>query len=51
MRRVINTGPQTKSFALEEDMKEEIEKGNIPYAVHAWEKHYPELLQKKYDDT
>ena len=30
-----------RDFALEEDMKEEIEKGNIPYAVHAWEKHYP----------
>ena len=31
------------AFALEANMKEEIEKGNIPYAVHAWEKHYPEL--------
>ena len=30
-------------FALESNMKEEIKKGNIPYAVHAWEKHYPEL--------
>ncbi len=35
-----------KGFALEENMREEIEKGNIPYAVHAWRKFYPELLQK-----
>lgn len=26
-------------FALESNMREEIEKGNIPYAVHAWEKY------------
>ena len=26
------------SFALESGMEEEIHKGNIPYAVHAWEK-------------
>lgn len=27
-------------FALETDMKESISEGNIPYAVHAWEKYY-----------
>ena len=27
-------------FALETGMREEIEKGNIPYAVHGWEKYY-----------
>ena len=31
------------TFALEANMKEEIEKGNIPFAVHAWEKHYPDM--------
>ena len=27
-------------FALETDMTEQIKNGNIPYAVHAWEKYY-----------
>lgn len=27
-------------FALEVDMIEEIKKGNIPFALHAWEKYY-----------
>ncbi|HCM92405.1 MAG TPA: hypothetical protein DIS78_07570 [Lachnospiraceae bacterium] len=31
-------------FALEANMKEEIERGRVPYAVHAWEKYYPELI-------
>ncbi len=31
-------------FSLEADMKEKIQAGNIPMAVHKWEKYYPELL-------
>ncbi len=27
-------------FALETGMRDEIDRGNIPYAVHAWEKYY-----------
>lgn len=33
-----------KQFSLEKDMKMEILSGNIPMAVHKWEKYYPELL-------
>ena len=29
-----------KKFALETDMKEEIAKKNIPYALHAWDKYF-----------
>ncbi len=36
---------EASDFALEANMKEEIEKGHVPYAVHAWEKHYPELME------
>ncbi len=32
-------------FALETNIKEETEKGHIPYAVHAWEKHCPDILR------
>ena len=39
------TEEEAADFALEANMKEEIEKGHIPYAVHAWEKHYPGLLE------
>lgn len=31
---------EATQFALETNMQVEIDKGNIPYAVHAWEKHY-----------
>ena len=31
---------EAKKFALETCMRSEIDKGNIPYAVHAWEKYY-----------
>lgn len=31
---------EAKKFALEANMKDEIDKGNIPYAVHAWDKYY-----------
>ena len=35
-----------KRFALESDAREEISKGNIPYAVHAWDKYYlPEEIE------
>ena len=34
------TPAEAAQFALETNMQEEIDKGNIPYAVHAWEKHY-----------
>lgn len=33
------TVEEASQFALEVNMKEEIEKGNIPYAVHAWKKY------------
>lgn len=33
-------------FSLETNMKEEIENGNIPFAVHKWEQYYPELPEK-----
>ena len=47
-RRIIKPGfryvaapvSQATLFALETDMKEQIQKGHIPYAVHAWEKYY-----------
>ena len=32
-----------RRFALEANMREEIDKGNLSFAIHAWEKHYPEL--------
>ncbi len=35
---------EASDFALETNMKEEIDNGHVPYAVHAWEKHYPDLL-------
>ncbi len=38
------TEEEAGDFALESNMKEEIEKGHIPYAVHAWEKHFPDML-------
>lgn len=31
---------EAKKFALETGMREEIENGNMPYALHAWEKYY-----------
>lgn len=34
----------SKQFALETNMKEEIDKGNIPFAVHAFEKYYPDVI-------
>ena len=34
------TQEEAAQFALETNMQEEIDKGNVPYAVHAWEKHY-----------
>lgn len=36
-----------ESFALEQNAKEKIEMGHIPVGVHAWEKWYPELLEKQ----
>ena len=33
-----------KQFSLEKDMKKEILSGNVPMAVHKWEKYYPELF-------
>lgn len=47
------TEAEASDFALEINMKEEIEKGHIPYAVHAWDKHYPDVLCRlgKYDGT
>lgn len=33
-----------KEFSLETDMKEEILEGNLPMAVHKWERYFPELL-------
>lgn len=38
---------EAKEFALETDMKDEIDKGNIPYALHAWGRYYSpgELLE------
>ncbi len=38
------TEEEASCFALETNMKDEIDKGHIPYAVHAWEKHYPDML-------
>jgi len=35
-----------KQFSLEIDMKEKIGNGQIPFAVHKWEKYYPELLEE-----
>ena len=34
-------------FALETNMDSEITKGNIPYAIHAWEKHLTKKLQNE----
>ena len=31
--------------SIEAFMKEEAKKAHIPYAVHAWEKHYPDILR------
>ncbi|MDO4966363.1 MAG: DUF5672 family protein [Lachnospiraceae bacterium] len=31
---------EAAKFALETNMQEEIDKGNIPFAVHAWEKYF-----------
>lgn len=36
------TAEEAADFALESSMKEEIGKGHVPYAVHAWEKYYPD---------
>lgn len=33
-----------RQFSLEKDMKKEILEGNVPMAVHKWEKYFPELL-------
>ncbi len=41
------TVEEASAFALETNMKDEMDKGNVPYAVHAWEKHYPDLLQNR----
>ena len=30
---------EAEEFALETTMREEIEKGNVPFAIHAWEKY------------
>lgn len=37
---------EANDFALESNMKEEIDKGHVPYAVHSWEKYYPGLIQE-----
>jgi len=37
-------------FALETNMKEELEKGNIPYALHAYEKYLNKIEMEKYLD-
>lgn len=34
-------------FALETNMDSEISKGNLPYAIHAWEKHLSKKLQNE----
>lgn len=34
-------------FALETNMDSEISKGNLPYAIHAWEKHLSKRLQNE----
>lgn len=33
-----------KEFSLETDMKKEILEGNLPMAVHKWERYFPDLL-------
>lgn len=33
-----------KKFSLETTAKYEIEKGNIPFGIHAWQKFYPEAI-------
>lgn len=35
-----------RQFSLETNMKEEIQNGRIPFAVHKWEQYYPELPEK-----
>lgn len=42
---------EAAEFALETNMREELVKGNIPYAVHAWEKHIGAEDIKKYFDA
>ena len=39
----IPSAEEAERFALELQMKEKMEAGHIPFAVHAWKKHYPEL--------
>ena len=43
----VATVDVAERFALEQNAKEKIEMGHIPVGVHAWEKWYPELLEKQ----
>lgn len=43
----IATEKDAELFAQEEDCKERIAKGIIPWGIHAWKKFYPEIVNKQ----
>lgn len=41
---------EAEKFALELEMKDRIMKGRVPFAVHAWKKHFPEMIMRLGED-